>query len=303
MEVQVKTAVCPNCGANATNLHNCEYCGSMLVRCYDAINTDANCKENNEKEVLKLFGKSAYTHVGLCKRVKNIINLSQKYQTEITGDVYVLAADPAPFLNWQNNITVISNATSNTLKLVIKFKMSRESQNKRYLQFEESPFSKLFTIEQKGSTMHCSMEIDKNEETAAKFTKYIVENIFEWTHNDFECCIYGNVGGSKKEFVSKRVINELKRLESNKEKDIRKRKTYIITLFAGILLICIGAFFVSNYFGAFILCLLVGLTTIIVSSFMIVIITNFIKEVEHLWVETRLSRYKYGALNRLLSEE
>ena len=26
---------CPNCGANATNNQNCEYCGSLLVRFVD----------------------------------------------------------------------------------------------------------------------------------------------------------------------------------------------------------------------------------------------------------------------------
>lgn len=36
MENQIKTVVCPNCGANATNLQNCEYCNSILVRCYAA---------------------------------------------------------------------------------------------------------------------------------------------------------------------------------------------------------------------------------------------------------------------------
>lgn len=36
MENQIKTVICPNCGANATNLQNCEYCNSILVRCYVA---------------------------------------------------------------------------------------------------------------------------------------------------------------------------------------------------------------------------------------------------------------------------
>lgn len=32
MESEVKTVVCPNCGASAHNLHNCEFCGSFLVQ-------------------------------------------------------------------------------------------------------------------------------------------------------------------------------------------------------------------------------------------------------------------------------
>lgn len=30
--MELKTYVCPNCGANTTNAENCEYCGSLLVR-------------------------------------------------------------------------------------------------------------------------------------------------------------------------------------------------------------------------------------------------------------------------------
>lgn len=33
--MEVKTLVCPNCGANTTNTENCEYCNSLLVRFVD----------------------------------------------------------------------------------------------------------------------------------------------------------------------------------------------------------------------------------------------------------------------------
>lgn len=35
MEGNVMVIKCPNCGANATNHSNCEYCGSLLVRFFD----------------------------------------------------------------------------------------------------------------------------------------------------------------------------------------------------------------------------------------------------------------------------
>ena len=31
-ENEIKTYTCPNCGAQITNTHNCEYCGSSLVQ-------------------------------------------------------------------------------------------------------------------------------------------------------------------------------------------------------------------------------------------------------------------------------
>ena len=40
--MEEKTLRCPNCGANATNHDNCEYCGSLLVRLVDnGIDVDA----------------------------------------------------------------------------------------------------------------------------------------------------------------------------------------------------------------------------------------------------------------------
>ena len=33
--MELKTIVCPNCGANTTNVRNCEYCNSLLVRFVD----------------------------------------------------------------------------------------------------------------------------------------------------------------------------------------------------------------------------------------------------------------------------
>lgn len=32
MESELKTVQCPSCGASATNLQNCEFCGSLFVR-------------------------------------------------------------------------------------------------------------------------------------------------------------------------------------------------------------------------------------------------------------------------------
>ena len=52
MENQIKTVVCPNCGANATNLQNCEYCNSILVRCYAAQANGANFEIEELKATL-----------------------------------------------------------------------------------------------------------------------------------------------------------------------------------------------------------------------------------------------------------
>ena len=72
MENQVQTIICPNCGANATNHHNCEYCGSYLIQ-----------RAIEGKDV------SAYVHVaknyynqGLASALKLYSNLLQEHPTE-----------------------------------------------------------------------------------------------------------------------------------------------------------------------------------------------------------------------------
>ena len=196
MEYEIKTILCPNCGANTTNHQNCEYCGSMLVRCYEMMDIDEDSDEEDIKGVLKLFGKSAYTNKFLCERVKKIIYLSEKHQTEIIGDFYAYNyaemgrystvsdtdADEDEEMDtcipWHNVLTVKSNPQSNTLTLVVKFNMQSEYQNRRFGYFEDRTFCKFFNLEQDDSIMLCSMEIDKNEITAAKFIKYIIEELF-----------------------------------------------------------------------------------------------------------------------------
>lgn len=64
MDSHVTTIVCPNCGANTTNSHNCEYCGSILVR-YAAINKSV------DKET---FSQDAKLIPGLAEELKK--NLS-----------------------------------------------------------------------------------------------------------------------------------------------------------------------------------------------------------------------------------
>lgn len=46
MENQLKSVVCPNCGATTKNLHNCEYCGSFLVqKIAEGVNVDKYVKK------------------------------------------------------------------------------------------------------------------------------------------------------------------------------------------------------------------------------------------------------------------
>lgn len=65
--MEVKTIVCPNCGANVTNLKNCEYCGSILVRYIDkGVAIDE-----------KIYGKNVLVIPGLEEELKKNLSLQE----------------------------------------------------------------------------------------------------------------------------------------------------------------------------------------------------------------------------------
>lgn len=75
--MEQKTLRCPNCGANATNVRNCEYCGSLLVRLVEnGINIDAY-----------LSGHGILP--GLLKALKDNLQLQKNNTNEpIATDIY-----------------------------------------------------------------------------------------------------------------------------------------------------------------------------------------------------------------------
>ena len=65
--MEVKAIVCPNCGANVTNLKNCEFCGSILVRYVDkGVSIDE-----------KIYGENATVIPGLEEELKKNLSLQE----------------------------------------------------------------------------------------------------------------------------------------------------------------------------------------------------------------------------------
>lgn len=87
MENQVQTIVCPNCGANASNHTNCEYCGSLLVRF-----ADKNIAFDESK-----YGKTAFRLPGLEEALTR--NLEVQKKTNGKDRVHTFMEIPALDLN------------------------------------------------------------------------------------------------------------------------------------------------------------------------------------------------------------
>lgn len=83
--MELKTYVCPNCGANTTNAENCEYCGSLLVRFVErGIDLSHTTYTNNDAVI-----------AGLIPELKRNLQLQKDnpLDTVITTDIFKLNDD------------------------------------------------------------------------------------------------------------------------------------------------------------------------------------------------------------------
>ncbi len=89
MENTITTVVCPNCGANATNLQNCEYCNSILVRCYAAKASGINFEIDELKAMLNACNS---------EKIENTLRKFYKQYENITDGFVNLWYDSKMFL-------------------------------------------------------------------------------------------------------------------------------------------------------------------------------------------------------------
>lgn len=109
--MNTNTITCPNCGANTTNHHNCEYCGSLLVRFVDA---NIDVKQTP-------YGDDSIVLPGLVEQLKQNLAAQKSVtyqnadQSWVSTDMYVYSAgypnNKRPFASVMNtNIIVHKNA-------------------------------------------------------------------------------------------------------------------------------------------------------------------------------------------------
>lgn len=99
MENQTRTIVCPNCGANPTNHHNCEYCGSMLVRFVDKnLNLDINKYGKNAEVTIDGLEESIKSNLLMQKHpIENNIPITEIVSEDGEEGYQVLPTNEATF--------------------------------------------------------------------------------------------------------------------------------------------------------------------------------------------------------------
>ena len=156
-----KTIVCPNCGAVSSNLDNCEYCGSILVKIASVLAPTSGDAKSELKDFG--FGKTVYVSPKILEKVEQCIALSERLNiTTYTG----------------NNTIEFSYSPAHSSMLKLRYDMSDDRSNKEFIKFENSQIAKIFDIYQDGNFMYGSVALDNDTRTITQLIQYISNQIF-----------------------------------------------------------------------------------------------------------------------------
>lgn len=182
---ELKSYVCPNCGANTTNAHNCEYCGSLLVRFVEK-------KIDIDQQV---FGAEAFIFEGLVNALKNNLLLQESSSSNQTVITEISDASN-PDEGFQIFPTSSANAgidapnpfegTGIGLALRLSFLVKSPDDNissdaKRACRlFRDSNYYPLFVEQQWNYGINYYIDCGKDAESAAHIISDIIQNIYGW---------------------------------------------------------------------------------------------------------------------------
>ena len=203
--MDLKTYVCPNCGANTTNAQNCEYCGSLLVR---FVEKGVDLSHTNYTNNLEVFP-------GLIEELKRNLKLQEENPSVLVStDLakvdkfgYKTMINIVSNLSWcdgtispefdrshgkkQLCIVKIFDTYTDTSSPKVKGDNSRErAKLKRFKQLDSFP---LFTAHSSAYTDDSGKSLDRREyainfgedaEGAARLVSEILNKVYLWSPTD-----------------------------------------------------------------------------------------------------------------------
>jgi hypothetical protein len=122
---ELKTYVCPNCGANATNSLNCEYCGSLLIR---FVQKDINISKEDYS-----IGKY-HVDINMIKEFEKNLKRQEEISDRIVTDIYVaenlhkcVSVDRTGFGKWHDGSSIMLGDSNKGLLVVFSFEAYKEN--------------------------------------------------------------------------------------------------------------------------------------------------------------------------------
>lgn len=226
---EVKSYVCPNCGANTTNTQNCDYCGSLLVRFVERnIDLSGTAYLNNDK-VLPGLIKHLEQNLTLQKNSEDCVATDISWKTDDTS-LECMSVMRQGWTAWQDNTDICITDQTQGLLVLIGFDQyidpGYDDINNRTMiaeeKFKKLPSFNLFTPHRcfyesdDGSKIKASeyaIYFGNDVEGAARIVSELLEKVYDVNLNDNSIEIYTNSGDN--------IYKSRKELEDNflKEED------------------------------------------------------------------------------------
>lgn len=181
---KVTTIVCPNCGANSTNHHNCEYCGSMLIRFVEHGITLDDSKYGKKAKVIPGLEGALKSNLSLQKnRIEGHLIITEintdigNYQIVPTSDAtYDLGVDN-PFVN-KEDIGLVMR-----IPFLVRSKDSFISERERnnLLTVQNLDCYRLFSTIENQDGIYLLLDCGGDYETAARLLSSVIYSIYNPT--------------------------------------------------------------------------------------------------------------------------
>lgn len=128
--MEIKTLVCPHCGANTTNAQNCEYCGSLLVRFVDkGIDVSTTSYQSGSCEYSGLLTELEKNLKLQAENPEEFV-CTDIFWKESNGDTGAFCIGRSGILTWSDNSPI--NLGSKEGGLIVCFKYDTYSDSKSF---------------------------------------------------------------------------------------------------------------------------------------------------------------------------
>lgn len=188
--MELKTIVCPNCGANTTNVRNCEYCNSLLVRFADRGVDISNTSY--------LSGDCIFSE--LPAALKQNLRLQEEYPFEPTvtdvlwvtkeatlGGVSIIRSGQG-HCNWMDYTPIDLSSSDEGLIVSLAFCDNNELTRGQLIKFKKLPSYPLFashnSLVDDVHVREYAIDFGKDAEGAAMLISEILSQVFELTPTD-----------------------------------------------------------------------------------------------------------------------
>lgn len=205
--MEVKTLVCPNCGANTTNSENCEYCNSLLVRFVDKGIDISNTS----------YFSDDCAFPAIATNLKRNLELQAEYPHEsVVTDIYWSGHGVSVLRSglslWMDHIPIRLGSNDGGLIVVLGFYESEKTELEKLKALPSYPLFTSHLCKISGEFVkEYAIDFGKDADGAAKLISEILSKVYGLKPED-EYSVFTNVGNeiekSRKEAKSKYGFRE-----------------------------------------------------------------------------------------------